>query len=417
MVLVLFTVPVFLFPLPARALMRSGSVRSYIQHGGYMLRTARGTVEGLHADTPFIPASTIKLVTSLAALDILGPDYRFETRFYLDTAGNLIIQGDGDPMLTSEEIATIAGELAQKGIARVNDLILDNSAFALERDVDGSEHSERPYDAMIGPTAVNFNAMPIRVHPDGRIDSGEEQTPVLPMMKRIGKLFPPGLYRVNVGAFATEGNLSNESRYTKELFEALLRKQGIKVNGITRLKKHPGKPLLILVHKSDTVRNIVRECLKFSNNFIANELFIACARKRYGLPLTWFKAQRTFNFFIHRTFHPSPGMITMVEGSGLSRKNRITPRMMLKVLDKFSPYADLLPIKHNLFIKSGTLDGVYCYGGYFIHHGYTAPFVIMLNQKTNTRDQILTILKARFNTTHTPNPVTEKMLLIATSGM
>jgi len=385
--------------LSAQAAIANDSIRSYIQNGGYALKTQNGSLKGFNIDKPFVPASTIKLITCLEALDFFGPDYRFETRFYRDREGKLIIKGEGDPTLTSEEVAAIARNIAGQGIGKINALVLDVSAFALEHGVDGSEHSERPYDADIGPLAVNFNALPFQVLSDGRIESGEEQTPFLPMMRTIAAQFTPGLYRVNVGAFPVEGSISNELRYSQELFTALLRKQGIKVGTAVFLGRIPRNATLILVHKSDTLKEIIRECLEYSNNFIANELFLACGRKRFGSPATWKKAQKAAKEFIHRTFHPAPGMITMVEGSGLSRENRLTPRMLLKVLEKFIPYAALLPIKHDLLLKSGTMKGVYCYGGYLQYLGYSLPFTIMLNQEKNNRDLILHILESRVRKT------------------
>ncbi len=378
------------------------SIDPYIENGGYAVQTKQGVIEGLNADTAFIPASTIKLVTCLAALNILGPDYRFQTKLYLDRQNNLIIKGFGDPMLTSEEVAEVAKELAGHGVRQINSVILDTSAFSLEHGVDGSDHSDRPYDAEIGPLAVNFNALPIRVHTDGRVDSGEEQTPALPMMQIIGKMFTPGLYRVNVGAFPAQSNLSNELLYTQELFVAILRQQGIRIRNDQYSGSVPDKASLLLIHTSDTLKSIISDCLEFSNNFIANELFLACGVKRFGFPATWTKAQNALNEFIAHTFRPSPGTLVMVEGSGLSRKNRITPRMMINILKKFSPFADLLPIKHDLLLKSGTLKGVYCYGGYLGDHGRTVPFSIMLNQKTNSRDQILRILEKQFQNSY-PN--------------
>lgn len=70
--------------------------------------------------------------------------------------------------------------------------------------------------------------------------------------------------------------------------------------------------------------------------------------------------------------------------------------MMLKALHKFIPYSDLMPIKHDLLLKSGTLKGVYCYGGYLPDNGRAVPFTIMLNQKKNNRDRILQILELHF---------------------
>jgi serine-type D-Ala-D-Ala carboxypeptidase/endopeptidase (penicillin-binding protein 4) len=371
-------------------------IRPYIQNGGYAAKTAQGRIEGLNSDTPFIPASTIKLVTSLAALDILGSEYRFETRFFVDPAGNLIIKGEGDPTLTSEDVATIAGNLFDHGLRRVNALILDGSAFALETTVDGSEHSANPYDAEISPLAVNFNALPLRVRKDRNIDSGEEQTPVLPMMWEIGKSLSPGRYRLNVGAYPVQGSLPNEARYVGELFRALLKAQGVQTGDKILWGTVPENATLLFIHRSGMLRDIIRGCLEFSNNFMANQLFLACGRTRFGPPATWKKGRLALFQFTHRRLHLVPGAITMVEGSGLSRKNLISPRTMIAVLEAFAPFADLLPTKHDTLMKSGTLKGVYCYAGYLEDHSRPTPFAIMLNQGVNSRSQILDLLSARF---------------------
>jgi D-alanyl-D-alanine carboxypeptidase/D-alanyl-D-alanine-endopeptidase (penicillin-binding protein 4) len=128
-------------------------------------------------------------------------------------------------------------------------------------------------------------------------------------------------------------------------------------------------------------------------------LFLACGRVRFGGPATWKKGRQALAEFTRRRLHLPPETITMVEGSGLSRKNRITPRTMITVLEAFVPFADLLPVKHDYLMKSGTLTGVYCYGGYL--EGSRVPFSIMLNQETNSRDQILRRLTAQFKT---PSP-------------
>jgi serine-type D-Ala-D-Ala carboxypeptidase/endopeptidase (penicillin-binding protein 4) len=389
----------FLIILPLQTIaaeIAENPILPLIQNGGYAVKNAEGRIEGLNSDTPFVPASTIKLVTSLAALRILGPDYRFATHFHIDREGNLFIKGEGDPTLTSEDVAAIAKELFDHGLRRVQKIILDGSAFALESTVDGSEHSTNPYDAEISPLAVNFNALPIRVRKNGIIDSGEEQTPSIPMMQEIGRSLPPGLYRFNVGAFQVIGDLPNEARYAGELFGTLLRKQGIQTGSTILMGTVPENAALVLIHRSSPIRNIVRDCLEFSNNFIANQLFLACGRTRFGQPATWEKGRLALSEFTHRQLHLVPDAITMVEGSGLSRKNLISPRTMITVLEAFSPFADLLPVKHDTLIKSGTLKGVYCYSGYLEDQGRMTPFTIMLNQQVNSRNQILGLLAARF---------------------
>ena len=396
---ILLAVFILLFPcslLTQTAESTDTPIRQLIRNGGYAVKTASGLLEGYNTDSLFIPASTIKLVTCLAALEILGPDYRFETRFYIDTDDNLFIKGEGDPRLTSEDVAAIAGKLFEHGIRHVHALILDGSAFALETMVDGSENSARPYDAEITPLAVNFSALPIQVHTDHTLDSGEEQTPTLPLMREIGRSMAPGRYRVNVGAYPVRGEISNETRYVGELFISLMRQQGIETSNIILAGTIPKNAHLVFIHRSDTLRGIIRDCLEFSNNFIANELFVACGRVRFGGPATWEKGRCTLAEFTSQRLQLPPTTITMVEGSGLSRNNLITPRTMIAVLEAFASFTDLLPVKHDYLMKSGTLKGVYCYSGYL--EGSRVPFSIMLNQETNSRDQILGLLKAQFIT-------------------
>ena len=86
----------------------------------------------------------------------------------------------------------------------------------------------------------------------------------------------------------------------------------------------------------------------------------------------------------------------MTEGSGLSRRNRITVQAMLVILDRFKPYASLLPRTsknhQDILVKSGTLTGVYSYAGYFVHESSLDDFVLILNQENNTRDRLLALL-------------------------
>src|SRR5688572_6560102 len=64
-----------------------------------------------NADKPFVPASVAKIVTAWLAMEVLGGDYRFETRFYLDGDRKLYVRGGGDPFLISEELAELAPQL------------------------------------------------------------------------------------------------------------------------------------------------------------------------------------------------------------------------------------------------------------------------------------------------------------------
>jgi len=127
---------------------------------------------------------------------------------------------------------------------------------------------------------------------------------------------------------------------------------------------------------------------------MANQLYLALGVKRYGFPATWEKSRLVMADFIADDLQLTPNQITMVEGSGLSSKNRISPEALLLILERFRSHALLIPIKYGTRMKSGTLNksGVFCYAGYIPNGRSSRSFVILLNQKRNRRDQILKIL-------------------------
>ncbi|MCI5212713.1 MAG: peptidase S13, partial [Candidatus Electrothrix sp. ATG2] len=154
-----------------------------IQNGGYGVADTKGKViSSCNPDRPYVPASVIKIATALAGFDILGPDYRFTTAFYTDKKKNLYIKGTGDPMLVSDEIRMIFKALKGKGVKKINDIYIDSSAFALEHRVPGREDTHNPYDAPVGAVSVNFNSVAVRVTKKKKIQAGEKETPLLPIM-------------------------------------------------------------------------------------------------------------------------------------------------------------------------------------------------------------------------------------------
>lgn len=393
---VFFILLFFLLPNTGQSQELPG-INKYITKGGYALSKKGKTVFSKNLKELFIPASTIKLVTSLAALEILGPEYRFSTQIYFNqTKKTIYVKGSGDPFLVSEKIREITKAIASKGILEIQNIVLDDSAFALEyKQTKGSDNSTNPYDANCSALAVNFNALPLKVLHNAKIKSPEAQTPYLAIMGQIGKELTSGYHRVNIDAFPQSGTLSNGLLYCGQLFKALLLEHGVTVTGtIKQSSVPPGTPLLHLYIANESVSDLVQACLLSSSNFMANQLYLALGVKQYGLPATWEKSQKAMNNFIHNALGLIDSQITMVEGSGLSMENRISPEAMIQVLKKFMPFASLVPIKYGVRMKSGTLrkSGVFCYAGYITKGKSNNPFVILLNQKKNGRDKILKIL-------------------------
>jgi serine-type D-Ala-D-Ala carboxypeptidase/endopeptidase (penicillin-binding protein 4) len=363
-------------------------INRLLANGGYVVTSKNNLLFSRHPEQLLVPASIWKIATSLLALETLGSDFRFETRFYVDAGNNLYIKGMGDPYLISEEAALIIERLGGR-ISRINDIILDDSAFQLAGTADGAGTSLRAYDVANGALAVNFNTVSLKISTDGSVRSGEAQTPTLPLMRELGKGLPAGAHRINIG-----GN-RNILRHTGELFRAFQEKAAIPGSGEIRPGVTPAHLTPVYVHQSTRpLAETIRGLLLYSNNFIANQIFLTCGASHADYPATWDKGKVALTRFLIDKKGLPPQAVQVEEGSGLSRRNQITPQAMLSVLAAFKPYAHLLPRDQGRLLKSGTLTGVYAYAGYFQGQEDLDGFVLILNQEKNHRNRLLDLLES-----------------------
>jgi D-alanyl-D-alanine carboxypeptidase/D-alanyl-D-alanine-endopeptidase (penicillin-binding protein 4) len=215
------------------------------------------------------------------------------------------------------------------------------------------------------------------------------------MMSAAAAILPPGRHRINVAPLPVAGPLPPPLQLVAELFAAMLEEAGVILGADYRQGATPEKLPPLHRHLSPLpLLETVRDCLQYSNNFIANQLFLTCGVKRFGPPATWEKGRRCFIEFFSETLQLNTGDLQIAEGSGLSRANRISAVAMLHSLERFRPFADLLPKKGEVLRKSGTLSGVFCYAGYLPGPDARA-FVILLNQPENRREEVLAALLAR----------------------
>jgi D-alanyl-D-alanine carboxypeptidase/D-alanyl-D-alanine-endopeptidase (penicillin-binding protein 4) len=396
-VLILTVVVAFGVPEPAAlakdaTAMTAAATAGLIANGGYAVEKNDRYIAARNLHTPYVPASIIKIATGLAALDILGPDFHFSTGFYLDAHDNLYIKGFGDPFLISEEVAAIVSQLKENGCTRINDIYLDDTAFQLPAAADGAGWSDNPYDALNSGLAVNFNTINIKREKSGETSAAEEQTPTLEVMKELAAGLEPGVHRINI---TRQKDLGQEviSRYAGELFRAFQQQENIPGSGVIARRQVPENLTpFYMHHSSKSLEDIIRPLMRYSNNFIANQIFLAAGAARYGYPATWEKGKQAMDWYLQQ-HSMAAGEIQIFEGSGISRKNRVSPWAMMQLLEAFKPYARLLPRKDDKLVKSGTLEGVYCYAGYFTDNQRLDSFVLMLNQTANNRDKVLTVLE------------------------
>ncbi|MBN2060656.1 MAG: D-alanyl-D-alanine carboxypeptidase [Deltaproteobacteria bacterium] len=341
----------------------------------------------VNADHMLIPASILKVLTSLAAIEILGEEFRFKTEFFRSAQGDLIIKGYGDPFLISEEIRSIAEKL-RGFIENIQDIILDASYFSRPVIIPGRSNTPQPYDAPNGALCVNFNTVNFR-REQGHWVSAEPQTPLLPFA--IPRIESSGLKKGRITMASTE----NEGlRYAGELFKYFFTREGIKVNGGIRIGETPdGKDHLIFSHKSSlTVLQIAGELLEYSNNFIANQLLLAIGAKYYSAPSTLVNGISVLEEFCDNRLGIED--VRLAEGSGLSRDNRISARAMLTVLEHFSPYQRLLRSEGRQRYKTGTLWNVSTRAGYLdSRSGGVYRFVVMRNSKGKSAEEVTRIIE------------------------
>jgi len=327
------------------------------------------------ASASLLPASTMKLVTSAAALHYLGPEYRFETGLFYtgnrigDTVhGDLVIRGGGDPKLTPEQLWHIAMQVKGRGIRKITgNLVVDDSFF------DKNNHSpsqrngstQRAYDAKVGALSVNFNTVATHVSPglnagDPLIvwlepdsdyvylnnqartkTNGGTQVSVDRIIKgnRI-ELQVKGSMPLNAEVKSFYRSIDDPLRHAGETFRSFLRQAGVQIMGTIRFGINPQRATLLYQHQSIPLLAILKELNTYSNNFIAEQIFKTIATKAVGKSGSHALASQLVTHFLRKENVNIQG-ISVVDGSGLSRENRFTAQAMTDLLTAISKRFDI----------------------------------------------------------------------------
>jgi len=387
---------------------------------------------------PLLAASVTKIITTAAALHYLSPEYRFKTKF-LHTGqrkgsvlqGDLIIRAGGDPKLLTKDLWSVANQIKASGIRKITgNLIVDAHFFDRYDRAPAweTERSQRAYDAKISALSLNFNSLTIHVQPGSQV--GQKLNvwlePALPYMyientaKTIKrgrntisvsrsepisgqvKIQVKGKLSISVQKKAIYRNVNNPMHYASETFRALLRQAGVSINGQTKIVFTPSTGKELYQHLSAPLSLILKELNTFSNNMIAEHLIKTIAAERLGGAGSHAKGLRLTREFLRLSGINLRGVV-LKDGSGLSRKNRMTSRAItdllttmysrfdigpdfmsaLRVMGAYGVLSKRLaksPARGKVRAKTGSLRGVSTLGGYIENQtGQQFAFALFLN--------------------------------------
>lgn len=315
----------------------------------------------------FNPASTMKLVTTYAALDLLGPAFRWKTGAWTNAAregdvlrGDLVIKGGGDPRLVYEHLWMFLRRLRERGIREIQgDLVLDRSAFE-ETAFDPAQFDgepQKPYN--VGPDALllNYKSLSLRLVPDtagGKVnviaDPPLAAYPVVPprlaegecadwrsgLQTDVGLLgvYFSGVYPASCGERVL--NLHpwplSHPEYFHLAFRRLWTDLGGSLRGGARLGTVPHDARLIDEWESVSLAEVVRDINKFSNNVMARQLLLTLGNVGAGLPASTANGVAAVRNWLTARGIAAPEL--MIEnGSGLSRAERISALSLGRMLD------------------------------------------------------------------------------------
>lgn len=348
-----------------------------------------------NADQSFVPASVTKIVTAWLAMEVLGGDYRFETRFYLDGDRVLYVRGGGDPFLISEELALLAPRLiAATGTEPLTGIVLDASYYPANLRIPGIENTDEAYDALNTALAVNFNTIHA-VRRGKTVQSAEKQTPITPLaISQFRARGPNGRGRISLA----QEDPSVSVKYAGELLAAFIEQAGGSVKGEISIGAVPEGMKPVYVHRqSRALSEILTQMLLGSNNYIANQVFLEIGAHRLGGPVSLEKSLEVAQGILAE--HDLSGAIHLEEGSGISRGNHFTARGLARLLGYFAPHANLLrKARSGSRFKTGTFSGVRTLAGYAntSSHG-RVRFVISLGGGTGSlRFRLLRTIEREF---------------------
>ena len=433
-----FLLPVSVAEAFTRAQVPLDSVAVLVKEVG-----AREVLLSQNVDRAMNPASVMKLVTTYAGLELLGPTYTWKTDVLISGApdvlrggtlhGDLILRGSGDPKLTVERLWLLLKHLRERGLRSIEgDLVLDKSFFGAV-DADPSKFDGETLRAYnVGPDAllVNFKTIRFQFAPSVDERSVAISTDVKPaqlsIVNRTRLVDGPcgdwrerikldvqqasaidirvafsGNYPRSCGEGTWNISLLDHARFVGGVFANLWSDMGGVWKGAVRLAPTPADARVLASTESAPLSEMVRDINKFSNNVMARQLFLTLSAEIDKQPATVARSTEIVKAWLARKSIGAPELV-MENGSGLSRVERISASSMSRLLDEafkstvmpefissmsligldgtFRRRARSDVVAGTAHLKSGTLNDVRAIAGYMLaNDGKRYSLVMMVN--------------------------------------
>lgn len=316
--------------------------------------------------TPLNPASTMKLVTTYAALQLLGPAYTWKTEAYAAGAlrrdvldGDLVIRGSGDPQLVVEHLWLLLQRVRAYGIRELRgDVVLDRSTFEPIAHDPGEFDGDRlrPYNT--GPDALllNYKTVSFGFVPDPELRAA--RVVVMPPLAGLkvpatvrgtegacgdwrgrlqGDFADPmapqfrGAYPLSCGERVWHVSVLSHTQYFGAVLRALWESSGGVWSGRVRDGEVPPTARRIAVHESQALADVIRDVNKFSNNVMTRQLLLTLASELTRLPASSERGARVLRAGLAARGLELPDLV-IDNGSGLSRAERISAGTLTSLL-------------------------------------------------------------------------------------
>ncbi|MFC0227547.1 serine-type D-Ala-D-Ala carboxypeptidase [Serratia aquatilis] len=378
-----------------------------------------------HSQQMALPASTQKVLTALAALLQLGPDYRFKTTLESQgnvtdgvLHGNLIARFSGDPTFKRQSLRNMVAVLKKQGVNEITgDVLVDTSVFASHDKAPGWPWNDMTQCFSAPPAAaiVDRNCFSVSLY--------SASTPGEMAFIRVASFYPVNMFSQvrtlargsaeaqyceldvvpgELNRFTLTGCLTQRSdplplafaiqdgaSYAGAILKDELIKAGIKIGGNLKRQTIPGTAGTVIAQtESAPLHELLKIMLKKSDNMIADTVFRTIGHERFGVPGTWRAGADAVRQVLRQKAGVDLGNSIVVDGSGLSRHNLLTPATMMQALQYIAQHDDelnfisMLPLSgydgtlryrgglHEAGVdgkvsaKTGALQGVYNLAGF-----------------------------------------------------